>query len=111
MIPFDSKLPDVGTSIFTVMSRLSAEHGAINLSQGFPDFSCPEALVDRVTHHMKAGQNQYAPMAGAVQLRHRIVEKTKLYGVDLDPDAEITVTTGATEALFAAIHAVVRPGD
>lgn len=107
-----SKLPDVGTSIFTVMSALAAEHGAINLSQGFPDFDTPPALVDRVLAHMRAGRNQYAPMQGVASLRERIAEKTAtLYGNPVDPDTEITVTSGATEALFAAITAVVRPGD
>ena len=107
-----SKLPDVGTSIFTVMSALAAEHGAINLSQGFPDFDTPPVLVDRVLAHMRAGRNQYAPMQGVALLRERIAEKTAdLYGNPVDPDTEITVTSGATEALFAAITAVVRPGD
>lgn len=107
-----SKLPDVGTSIFTVMSALAAEHGAINLSQGFPDFDTPPVLVDRVLAHMRAGRNQYAPMQGVALLRERIAEKTAdLYGNPVDPETEITVTSGATEALFAAITAVVRPGD
>ena len=107
-----SKLPDVGTSIFTVMSALAAEHGAINLSQGFPDFDTPPVMVDRVLAHMRAGRNQYAPMQGVALLRERIAEKTAdLYGNPVDPDTEITVTSGATEALFAAITAVVRPGD
>jgi methionine aminotransferase len=108
----ETKLPKVKTTIFTVMSQLANEHKAINLSQGFPDFSCPERLIDRVTHHMRAGSNQYAPMVGALPLRQAIAEKTlSLYGVSIDPNTEVTVTSGATEALFAAISAVIRPGD
>jgi methionine aminotransferase len=111
-IALTSKLPEVKTTIFTVMSQLAAKHGAINLSQGFPDFDAPEELVERVTHHMHAGHNQYAPLAGPPLLRERIAEKTALmYGAQLDSDTDITVAAGATEALFAAIHAVVRPGD
>lgn len=107
-----SKLPDVGTSIFTVMSALAHEHNAINLSQGFPDFNCPEPLMQLVTKYMQEGFNQYAPMAGMPQLRHKISQKTeKLYSYQPNPDTEITVTSGATEALNAAITAVVRPGD
>ncbi|MCX2741265.1 pyridoxal phosphate-dependent aminotransferase [Pontibacter anaerobius] len=107
-----SKLPDVGTSIFTVMSALANEHNAINLSQGFPDFNCPEPLMHLVTKYMQEGFNQYAPMAGMPQLRHKISLKTeKMYGYRPDQDTEITVTSGATEALNAAITAVVKPGD
>lgn len=107
-----SKLPDVGTSIFTVMSALANEHQAINLSQGFPDFNCPEPLMELVTRYMQEGFNQYAPMAGMPQLRHKISLKTeKLYGYRPDEETEITVTSGATEALNAAITAVVKPGD
>ncbi|WP_242921111.1 methionine aminotransferase [Pontibacter liquoris] len=107
-----SKLPDVGTSIFTVMSAMANEHQAINLSQGFPDFNCPEPLIDLVNKYMREGFNQYAPMAGVPKLREKISLKTaRLYGYQPDPDTEITVTTGATEALFAAIMAVVKPGD
>ncbi|TPE45290.1 pyridoxal phosphate-dependent aminotransferase [Pontibacter mangrovi] len=107
-----SKLPDVGTSIFTVMSALANEHKAINLSQGFPDFNCPKPLMDLVTKYMREGFNQYAPMAGMPQLRHQIGQKTeRMYGYQPDPDTEITVTSGATEALNAAITAVVKPGD
>ncbi|MBN8280931.1 MAG: pyridoxal phosphate-dependent aminotransferase [Gammaproteobacteria bacterium] len=108
----DSKLPDVGTTIFTVMSGLAADHGAINLSQGFPDFPAPAALLDRVVHHLRAGHNQYAPMAGLPALREAIARKTlAVYGRAVDPDTEITVTSGATEALFSAIEALVHPGD
>jgi methionine transaminase len=107
-----SKLPDVGTSIFAVMSGLANEHQAINLSQGFPDFNCPEELIALVTKYMQEGYNQYAPMPGMPALRHKISEKTeKVYGYRPDPDQEVTVTSGATEALFAAIMAVVKSGD
>lgn len=107
-----SKLPDVGTSIFAVMSGLANEHQAINLSQGFPDFNCPEELIGLVTKYMQEGFNQYAPMPGMPALRHKISEKTeKVYGYRPDPDQEVTVTSGATEALFAAITAVVKSGD
>jgi len=107
-----SKLPHVGTTIFTVMSRLAVEHGAINLAQGFPDFPCDPALVELVSQAMRSGYNQYAPMEGVVALRERIAEKTEqCYGFAPDPITEITVTSGATEAIFAAIAAVVHPGD
>jgi methionine aminotransferase len=107
-----SRLPTVGTTIFTVMSRLANEHGAINLSQGFPDFSPPPYLLERVTHHMQAGANQYPPMAGVAPLRAAIAEKVeRLYGAKYDVENEITVTAGATQALFTAIAACVRPGD
>ncbi len=107
-----SKLPDVGTTIFTIMSTLSAQHDAINLSQGFPDFDTPRALIDRVAFHMRKGRNQYAPMQGVGALREKISSKVaNLYQNPVDPDREITVTSGATEALYAAITAVVRPGD
>lgn len=109
---FPSRLPNVGTTIFTVMSRLAAEHGAINLSQGFPDFAPPALLPERVTHHMQAGANQYPPMAGTAPLRAAIAEKMeRLYGARYDAESEITVTAGATQALFTAIAACVRPGD
>ncbi len=109
---FPSRLPQVGTTIFTVMSRLANEHGAINLSQGFPDFAPPALLLDRVTHHMQAGANQYPPMAGVLPLRAAIAEKVAaLYGAHYDVETEITVTAGATQALFTAITTCVRPGD
>ena len=112
MNPLPSRLPTVGTTIFTVMSRLANEHGAINLSQGFPDFSPPALLPARVTHHMQAGANQYPPMAGVLPLREAIAEKLKrLYGARYDVETEITVTAGATQAIFTAIAACVRPGD
>lgn len=107
-----SKLPDVGLTIFSVMSQLAAEHHAINLSQGFPDFDVSPALIDRVVHYMRQGCNQYAPMTGVPALREAIVAKTAaLYDAVYDPENEVTVTSGATEALYAAITAVVRPGD
>ena len=107
-----SKLPGVGTTIFTVMSGLAQAHDAINLSQGFPDFEPDEALLDRVTHYLKSGKNQYPPMTGVPELRRAIADKLRLTGgVEVDFETEITVTSGATEALFCAIHAVVRPGD
>ena len=106
------KLPDAGITIFTVMSQLAAEHRAVNLSQGFPDFNAPDALIDLVSGAMRQGLNQYAPMQGVPALRQRIAEKVKnLYDASVDPDVAITVTSGATEALFAAITAVVHPGD
>lgn len=107
-----SKLPDVGVTIFTVMTRLANEKGAINLSQGFPDFDVDPALIGLVDHYMKQGNNQYAPMQGVMALRERIAEKVRdLYGAVYAPDEEITVTSGGTEALFAAITATVHPGD
>ncbi|MDO8931868.1 MAG: pyridoxal phosphate-dependent aminotransferase [Rhodocyclaceae bacterium] len=111
-VPPPTRLPTVGTTIFTVMSRLAAEHGAINLSQGFPDFSPPPWLPERVAHHMAAGHNQYAPMAGALPLREAIAQKVvDLYGASYDVEAEVTVTAGATQGIFTAIAACVRPGD
>ena len=108
----ESKLPDVGTTIFTVMSRLAEDCGAINLSQGFPDFQPPKELLELVGHHLAAGRNQYPPMIGVASLREEIAGKlSSLYGIRPDPDTEITVSSGGTEALFCAIHAVVRAGD
>jgi methionine aminotransferase len=107
-----SKLPSVGTTIFTVMSKLAADTGAINLSQGFPDFDCDPALVEAVTRHMREGRNQYAPMQGVPALRQAIAAKFRaLYGATYDPDTEVTVTSGGTEAIFDAVAAVVHPGD
>ncbi|MBB3343295.1 pyridoxal phosphate-dependent aminotransferase [Luteimonas sp. RC10] len=107
-----TKLPKVGTTIFTVMSQLAAEHGAVNLGQGFPDFEVPQRLVDALAEAMRAGHNQYAPMTGIPALRQAIAEKTaRVYGHSPDPETEVTVTSGATEALFNAIHAVVRAGE
>ncbi|WP_306581859.1 pyridoxal phosphate-dependent aminotransferase [Dokdonella sp.] len=107
-----TKLPKVGTTIFTVMSQLALEHKAINLGQGFPDFDGPPALRDALTRAMAQGRNQYAPMIGVPALREAIARKTeRLYGRKVNADTEITVTSGATEALFAAIAAVVQAGD
>lgn len=106
-----SKLPHIGTTIFTVMSQMANEHQAINLSQGFPDFDGPSALLNAVGAYIAKGMNQYSPMAGIPALREQIAAKVqRLYGNPVSAD-EVTVTSGATEALFAAIAAVVRPGD
>ena len=107
-----SKLPDVGLSIFSKMSQLAAEHGAVNLSQGFPSFECDARLFDLVHHHMRAGHNQYAPMTGVAALRQLIAHKaTTLYDCRLDADAHINITAGATQAIFTIISTVVRSGD
>ncbi|WP_312703013.1 pyridoxal phosphate-dependent aminotransferase [Stutzerimonas nitrititolerans] len=107
-----SKLPNVGTTIFTTMSQLAAEVGAINLSQGFPDFDGPQALREAVTRAVMDGRNQYAPMAGLPALREQVAVKVRsLYGREVSADSEITITPGATQAIFCAIHAVVRAGD
>ena len=109
--PVNSKLPDVGTTIFTVMSQLAADCDAINLSQGYPDFAVPERLLERVIHHLRAGHNQYAPMPGIEGLRQQIANKTeRLYGRLTNPDTEVTVTSGATEALYSAIETFVHAG-
>jgi methionine aminotransferase len=108
----ESKLPDIGTTIFAVMSALSEECDAINLSQGFPSFNPSQDLLDRVTHYLNSGANQYAPMTGVPSLRQAIAEKVEqLYGRSINPDLEVTVSDGATEGLFSAIQAVVRAGD
>lgn len=107
-----SRLPQVGTTIFTVMSGLAAETGAVNLGQGFPDFDCDAALVDAVTAAMRAGHNQYPPMPGVPALRQAVAAKMQaLYGLACDPATEVTVTAGATQAIFTALLAVVHPGD
>lgn len=107
-----SKLPNVGTTIFTTMSQLAAQTGAINLSQGFPDFDGPQALREAVGRHVMAGHNQYAPMTGLPALREQVARKVAaLYGRQANADTEITITPGATQAIFCAIQAVVRPGD
>ena len=112
MISLNSKLPNVGVTIFTVMSKLANDAGAINLSQGFPDFDVSAELRELVAKYMAQGYNQYAPMQGVPSLRQRIAEKTKeLYGAWYDPDTEITVTSGATEAIFSAIACVINHGD
>ncbi|BCQ38357.1 aminotransferase [Erwinia rhapontici] len=108
----ESKLPALGTTIFTQMSALAQQYNAINLSQGFPDFDGPQYLQQRLAHHVSQGANQYAPMTGVAPLREAIAKKTAgLYGYAPDVNTEITVTAGATEALYAAITALVRPGD
>ncbi len=108
----DSKLPNVGTTIFTVMSQLAAETGAINLSQGFPDFDGPQALRDAVCRHVMQGHNQYSPMTGLPALRQQVAAKiARSYGRTVSPDAEITITPGATQGIFCAVQTVIRPGD
>ena len=108
----ETKLPKVGTTIFTVMSQLAASHDAVNLGQGFPDFDGPQALRDALTAAMNSGKNQYAPATGWPALRQQIARKSEsLYGCRVDADTDVTVTSGATEAIFAAIAAVVRRGD
>jgi len=107
-----SKLPNVGTTIFTQMSQLAVETGALNLSQGFPDFDGPQALRDAVGWHIANGHNQYAPMTGLPALRQQVAAKiARSYGVQVDADAEVTITPGATQAIFCAIHAVIQRGD
>jgi methionine transaminase len=107
-----SRLPKVGTTIFTVMSALAGETGAVNLGQGFPDFGCDPALVDAVTRAMQAGHNQYPPMPGVPALRQAMAAKMQaLYGLRCDPNTDITITAGATQAILTAILAVVHPGD
>ncbi|HAW63483.1 MAG TPA: aminotransferase, partial [Pseudomonas sp.] len=107
-----SKLPNVGTTIFTTMSQLAADTGALNLSQGFPDFDGPEALREAVARHVMSGHNQYAPMTGLPALREQVAAKVAgLYGRQVDVASEVTITPGATQAIFCAIQAVIRPGD
>jgi methionine aminotransferase len=107
-----SKLAGTGTTIFSVMSKMAEDHGAINLSQGFPDFEGPEVLRERVTWHMEQGHNQYAPLAGVEGLLEQISLKVQdLYGYRADPGTQIVVTPGATEAIYCAVTAVVHPGD
>lgn len=112
MDAMNSKLPGFGTTIFTVMSRLANEHGAINLSQGFPDFEGPQDLRDRIAWHMNHGHNQYAPMPGLPALQEQIAAKVlDLYGAEVDPGRQVAITPGATEAIYCAVTAVVHPGD
>src|ERR1700760_1617543 len=107
-----SKLPDVGTTIFTVIGQLAAQHEALNLSQGAPNFAPDPKLVDGVAQAMRAGHNQYAPMAGIGALRDALASKVKtLYGVRYDPATEVTVIASASEGLYSAISALVHPGD
>ena len=108
----ESKLPGVGTTIFTRMSALANECGALNLSQGFPDFDAPPALLEAMTRNVRAGRNQYAPMPGVLYLREQIAAQLLRHrGVSCDPDSEITVVPGATEGIFCAVMACVRPRD
>ncbi len=112
MIPLISKLPQTPTTIFSVMSALANEVNAINLSQGFPDYECSPILQKLVQKAMKDGHNQYAPMPGLLSLREQISEKTeKLYGAKYDPNTEITITAGGTQAIFTAISAIIHPND
>ncbi|CAI1589148.1 Methionine aminotransferase [Serratia quinivorans] len=107
-----SKLPDVGTTIFTVIGQLSAEHQALNLSQGAPNFACEPQLVEAVAQAMRSGHNQYAPMSGVAALRTALADKVeRLYGARYDADEEITVIASASEGLYSAISALVHPGD
>jgi methionine transaminase len=111
-VVIQSKLPQVGTTIFTVMSRLAEETGALNLGQGFPDFEPPSGFAESLQRHMASGKNQYAPMAGVPRLRQQIADKLQRdYGARLNADTEITVVSGATEGIFDAVAAVVHPGD
>jgi len=108
----DSNLPNVGTTVFTVMSALAARHGAVNLGQGFPDFDCDPSLQGLLVEAVAAGHNQYAPMAGVQALRQAVAAKTaRLYGRQYDVEREVTITAGATQAIMAAVLAVVRSGD
>ena len=110
--PLASRLPAVGTTIFTVMSALAQQHGAVNLGQGFPDFDCDPRLLDAVNAAMRAGLNQYPPMAGVPALREAVAAKIEsLYGHCYDPGSEITITAGATQGILTIILAVVQPGD
>ncbi len=107
-----SKLPEIGTSIFAVMSKMANDFNAINLSQGFPDFNCSEELIERVNYYMKSGFNQYAPMPGTLELRKEISKKVKRdYDREYNYETEITITAGATQALFSAFSAIISPGD
>jgi len=107
-----SRLPNTGTTIFTLMSALATEQNAVNLSQGFPDFPIDETLTDSLIRAVQEGKNQYAPMAGTLRLRQNIAHlNQRIYGLPVNPQTEVTITSGATEALFDAITAVVRPGD
>jgi methionine aminotransferase len=111
-IQVSSKLPQVGTTIFTVMSAMAVDFGAINLSQGFPDFAADPALTDRVAHYLRHGGNQYAPMPGTLALRKEIARlQEAMQGVAYDPEKEVTITSGATEGLFSSIMALIREGD
>ena len=111
MLP-PSKLSKTGTTIFAIMTALANEHKALNLSQGFPNFDCPDRLKELTAHYIQKGFNQYAPMPGIPELRHSLSAKiNRLYGLDIDPEREITITSGGTQALFTAIAALVYRGD
>ncbi len=110
--PISTKLPGTGTSIFAVMSQLALENQAINLSQGFPDFEVSAELIEKINFFMKKGFNQYAPMPGVPALRKAIARKAfETYGLDYDADREVTITAGATQAIYTAVSAIIRPGD
>lgn len=110
--PIHSKLPKVGLTIFSKMSQLANAYKAINLSQGFPDFNCHPRLVELVHKSMINGQNQYAPMGGVMSLRERIAEKTEaMYTIKYNPEDEITITAGATQAIYTAIAVIINEGD
>ncbi|MDE2095105.1 MAG: aminotransferase class I/II-fold pyridoxal phosphate-dependent enzyme, partial [Burkholderiales bacterium] len=110
--PVTSRLPQVGTTIFTVMSALAQQHGAVNLGQGFPDFDCDPRLLDAVNAAMRAGLNQYPPRAGVPVLREAVAAKiAAMYGHVYDPGDEITITAGATQAILTAVLAIVHPSD
>lgn len=112
MINITSKLPQLGTTIFSVMSALAKEHNAINLSQGFPDFDCDPQLIKLIHQEMKKGNNQYAPMAGVLALREIIAQKTEIsHHSKYNPETEITITAGGTQAIFTALTAIIRPND
>ncbi|WP_129715623.1 methionine aminotransferase [Pedobacter sp. SYP-B3415] len=112
MITLKSKLPQVGTTVFTVMSQLAMEHGAINLSQGFPDYDADPELFRLTERAMRSGHNQYAPMPGLMSLRERLAAKTEqLYGAKYHPESEMTITAGGTQAIFTALATVIAPGD
>lgn len=112
MNPINSKLPKVGTTIFTKMSAMANEHGAINLSQGFPGFEADKNLTSLVTKYLNEGKNQYAPMPGLLELRVTLCNYLqKTYGSEINPNSEITITAGATQAIYNTISAIIRPGD
>lgn len=112
MISIQSKLPGIGTNIFTTMSKLAEQYNAINLSQGFPDYECDPNLVDLVSDAMKSGYNQYAPMAGIPMLRNLVADKVNgLYNADYNPETEVTITAGGTQAIFTALSAYINAGD
>lgn len=112
MLNIQSKLPGVSTTIFSVMSKLAAEHNAINLSQGFPDYACDPKLVELVNKAMQDGFNQYAPMPGSTFLKETIAEKVEnLYNIKYNPETEITVTAGGTQAIFTALASIINAGD